>query len=314
VSFDFAGPVQNIYTTLVIRLTNSGEFKKKELWKNAAIFTSAHTAKYPGTYGIFLHTNGEGHGELTLFFDKEASEKMRFLFELYVDKHLRKWTQAIIRRPIFTCPVCGVSFTDLQVKRRRERNYDWIMCVCDTQVSLLDREEPITAADQSRLSAMDRAADAQRDRGTAQTILKGKKETGHFDVFLCHNGDDKLEVKRIGERLKERGILPWLDEWELPPGLPWQRLLWQQIEQIKSAAVFVGKNGIGPWQQEELEAFLSEFVNRRCPVIPVLLPDAQRELQLPGFLKGRTWVDFRKWDPDPIEQLIWGITWKRISA
>jgi len=86
---------------------------------------------------------------------------------------------------------------------------------------------------------MDQAADEQRDRETAQTILQGKIETGAFDVFLCHNGEDKASVKKIAEELKERGILPWLDEWELPPGRPWQPLLEKQIEKIKSAAVFV---------------------------------------------------------------------------
>ncbi|HYB00655.1 MAG TPA: toll/interleukin-1 receptor domain-containing protein, partial [Ktedonobacteraceae bacterium] len=136
-------------------------------------------------------------------------------------------------------------------------------------------------------------------------------ETNDFDVFLCHNNKDKSEVKKIGERLRESGIYPWLDEWELQPGIPWQRSLEQQITQIKSAAVFVGKDGIGPWQQEELEAFLSEFVKRRCPVIPVLLHDAPEEPQLPVFLRGRTWVDFRNWDPDPLKQLVWGITGER---
>ena len=102
--------------------------------------------------------------------------------------------------------------------------------------------------------------------------------------------------------------MPWLDEWELRPGLPWQRLLEEQIGQIKSVAVFVGRQGIGPWQQQELEAFLREFVNRSCPVIPILLPDAPEEPQLPIFLRGYTWVDFRRQDPDPLELLIWGIT------
>jgi TIR domain-containing protein len=140
---------------------------------------------------------------------------------------------------------------------------------------------------------MDRAADTQRDQGAAKSTLQGKIETNDFDVFLCHNNKDKPEVKRIGERLKELGMYPWLDEWELQPGKPWQHSLEQQIIQIKSAAVFVGKDGIGPWQQEELEAFLSEFVERGCPVIPVLLPDAPKEPQLPVFLKARTWVVLR---------------------
>lgn len=143
---------------------------------------------------------------------------------------------------------------------------------------------------------------------TVFSLLQRRIKTRDFDVFLCHNSEDKLEVKEIGEKLKELGLLPWLDEWELRPGLPWQESLEKEIERIKSAAVFVGKNGIGPWQQQELNAFLREFVNRGCPVIPVLLPEAPKEPKLPIFLKGMTWVDFRKNERDSIERLIWGIT------
>ena len=131
-----------------------------------------------------------------------------------------------------------------------------------------------------------------------------------FDVFLCHNGKDKAEVKEIGKQLKDKGILPWLDEWELPPGQPWQRLLEQQIAQIKSAAVFVGQHGIGPWQREELDVWLREFNKRGCPVIPVFLMSAPEEMEPPTFLTNRIWVDFRKQDSEPMERLIWGITGK----
>jgi hypothetical protein len=158
---------------------------------------------------------------------------------------------------------------------------------------------------------MDRAADAAREREAAVSILQGKRATDDFDVFLCHHSKDKPAVKEIGERLKERGILPWLDEWERRPGLTWQRLLENQIQQIKSAAVFVGQEGIGPWQDQELEAFLRQFVKRECPVIPVVLPDCEKPPELPIFLQGRIGVDFRKNDPDPMEQLVWGITGKR---
>jgi hypothetical protein len=205
--------------------------------------------------------------------------------------------------------------SELASKRRRERGYDWMRCnVCETRISLLDREERLEVVLPSAVPAMDRAADAGRERDAAAAVLQGKIETGDFDVFLCYNSEDNPAVKEIGERLKERGILPWLDEWELRPGLPWQRLLEQQIGQIKSAAVFIGQSGIGPWQQLELEAFLREFVGRGCPVIPVLLPDAPKKPGLPVFLRGMTWVDFRKRDPDPMEQLIWGITGERRLA
>jgi hypothetical protein len=141
--------------------------------------------------------------------------------------------------------------------------------------------------------------------------VRRKRAAGEFDVFLCHNGSDKHNVRKIADQLETSGILPWLDERELPPGQAWQPLLEKQIESIKAAAVFVGAAGVGPWQEQELYGFLREFVSRKSPVIPVLLQDAPAEPDLPFFLGGLTWVDFRVKDPDPLSRLIWGITGRR---
>ncbi len=129
-----------------------------------------------------------------------------------------------------------------------------------------------------------------------------------FDVFLCHNSEDKRAVIEIAQQLQQNRLKPWLDAWELQPGAIWQYALEQQIERIGAAAVFVGKQGLGPWQSEEIYAFLQEFIGRRCPVIPVMLPDAPQQPRLPVFLRSRHWVDFRLQEPDPLVQLIWGIT------
>ena len=129
-----------------------------------------------------------------------------------------------------------------------------------------------------------------------------------FDVFLCHNSQDKPAVIEIANQLKANNINPWLDKWHLRPGSSWQDSLEDQINEIRAAAVFVGNSGLGPWQMQEIKAFLRAFVNRKCPVIPVLLPNAPQEPQLPVFLQGLMWVDFRQRDPEPLGQLIWGIT------
>jgi GTPase SAR1 family protein len=310
VIFDFEGPVQNIFATLAVRLSHSGVFKKKEAWKDAVTFT----ARVGGTCGMFLHNIGEGNGELTLFCEKNIGEETRFYFEEYVHTHLqrRAIAESIKRRRMFVCPECGTLLDDLNVIRRRERGFDWMTCgVCDTRVSILDKEERITPIRQLVVQQMDSAADTQRDLSAAASKLQGKIATEDFDVFLCHNAKAKPAVKEIGEKLKEQGILPWLDEWELRPGLPWQDLLENQVGQIKSAAVFVGKDGIGPWEHMELAAFLRQFVQRKCPVIPVILADAPKEPKLPIFLEGLTWVDFRKQEPEPMKQLKWGITGER---
>ncbi|MHC4474307.1 MAG: leucine-rich repeat domain-containing protein [Planctomycetota bacterium] len=150
---------------------------------------------------------------------------------------------------------------------------------------------------------------SQRREAKVLPIGQGRVDMEGFDVFLCHNNEDKAAVKKIAKELKGRGIRVWLDEWELRPGLPWQRALEEQIQQIKSAAVFVGDSGIGPWQEVEIEAFLREFVKRGCPVIPVIFKKCQEEPELPVFLRGMTWVDLRKGSlKDGVDRLVWGIT------
>jgi antitoxin component of RelBE/YafQ-DinJ toxin-antitoxin module len=133
-----------------------------------------------------------------------------------------------------------------------------------------------------------------------------------FDVYLCHDGKDTPAVKAIAEQLKQQGIKPWLDEWEIPPGTPWQSVLEQQIGRIRSVAVFLGQDERGPWQNIEQRSILQEFVERGCPVIPVILPGYEgADPDLPPFLRSFTWVDFRQKQPDPLKTLAWGVTGRR---
>lgn len=128
----------------------------------------------------------------------------------------------------------------------------------------------------------------------------------HFDVLLLYNDEDRSEVMQIAQALTERQIRPWLNIWEAGGGTIWQRLLETQIAKINSVAVFIGPSG-GPWQQEQIEAFIWEFVEIGRPVIPVILPTIQQEPNLPIYLKRKVMVDFRQQDLDPITQLIEGI-------
>jgi WD40 repeat protein len=310
VVFTFEGPLLNIYATLAVRLSHSRLFKRNNMWRNAASFE----ATVRGTCGIYLRELEEGKGELILCFDDAASETTRFQFEDYVATHLKRRSlpNTIQRRRIFVCPQCEEPVTDGQAQKRRARGFDTINCnVCDTEISLLDREERLVTPIPSAVADMDKAADEKRDFETAAMTLKGKIATGDFDVFLCYNSKDKEAVKKIGEQLKEHGILPWLDEWNVQPGQRWQKELKKQISKIKSAAVFIGPRGAGPWQEIEVEDFIQQFLKRKCPVIPVILPECEKISKLPSFLNLFQWVDFRKSDPDPLEQLIWGITGER---
>ncbi|MFN7962714.1 MAG: TIR domain-containing protein [Thermoanaerobaculia bacterium] len=137
-----------------------------------------------------------------------------------------------------------------------------------------------------------------------------------FDVFLSHNSQDKAAVKALGEELKARGITVWLDEWELRPGKRWQKELEAAIASSRSVAVFVGANGLGPWEEPEMEVFLDRAMHEsELPVIPVLLPGAPEKVELRPFLKLFTWVDLRDGvTPEGLERLVWGITGRKPEA
>ncbi|MEI7867220.1 MAG: TIR domain-containing protein [Candidatus Methylumidiphilus sp.] len=130
-----------------------------------------------------------------------------------------------------------------------------------------------------------------------------------FHAFLSHNSQDKPIVRKLAQELKLYDLRVWLDEEQLVPGRPWQEALETIIETTQAAVVLIGESGLGPWEEPEMRACLLEFVRRKLPVIPVLLPGIPATPNLPLFLRSFTWVDLRDGLTDlGLENLVWGIT------
>lgn len=308
--FTFEGPTMNVYSTLAVRLSHCGLFTKKDMWKNAAVYN----ARDGGTCGIWLREFEEARSELTIFFDSEARPETKVHFEEYIRQHLAERVNpgSLTVRSLYLCAACGTPVSDIQASRRRQKGLEWISCnVCDEKISLKDRRQQLPESIESAVPSMNIAADAKTLLETVATIVEGKLAVGDFDVFLCHNSEDKPQVRKIAARLKAHGLLPWLDEEDLRPGLPWQREIESQIEHIKAAAIFVGPSGIGSGQEIEQDALLRHFVKTRRPVIPVLLEGCGDRPSLPMFLQGMMWVDFRRTEPEPFARLVWGITGRK---
>jgi hypothetical protein len=140
--------------------------------------------------------------------------------------------------------------------------------------------------------------------------LAGKKR--RFDVFLSYNSRDRLAARRIWEELRSRGPRPWLDVEDLTPGRLWQEEAEEVIRTVRSGAVLVGQDGIGPWVDVEMRPLLTQLVQRRVPVIPVLLPGAPAKPDLPLFLGELNWVDLRGGiTPEGLDRLERGIRARR---
>src|SRR5512135_312110 len=135
-----------------------------------------------------------------------------------------------------------------------------------------------------------------------------------YDVFLSHSSGDKPKVEELAQRLKQAGIEPFLDKWNLIPGQPWQEALEEALNQSTACAVIIGSGPFGPWHHEEMRAALEHRVSGsrgKFPVIPVLLSAAERpqDHDLPMFLKRMTWVEFSKGldDEQAFHRLVCGI-------
>jgi GTPase SAR1 family protein len=320
VVFRFEGPIGNIYAALIVRLARSNTFRRVQTWQSAARF-----AAEDGECTVVLKFDGDGRGELSIGYDR-VPDILRNQFERFVHTHLerRATPGSVTRERQYSCPHDGTAFAPEQVQQVLRRGRQGILCpVCEDRIPLLDDYELVYGTDKAtaatdasadaqraiadkNTAAMDASADAQRAIATASAVVRGKEEVAEFDVFLCHNWEDKPAVREIARKLRDRGLRPWLDEDELRPGMPWQGTVEEVIAGIPAAAVIVGSK-VGPWQDRELAAFLRQMVRRDCAVVPVLLPGASPQ-QLPVFLDGMTWVNLAATEPDPIDQLVWGIT------
>jgi len=306
VVFRFEGPIQNIYATLVVRLTRSDKFRRVGIWQSAARFAVDTEEDSTAECTIALRFAGEGEAELLVGYD-QVPDDLRKQFERFVQAHLDRHATpgSVTRDRQYSCPDDGIAFTQEQVRQAIRRGRLGLVCpVCKNWIPLLDDDE--AGSTDQYTAAMDVSADASREIAAATAVLRGKEEVEEYDVFLSHNWRDKEVVRRIAQQLRDRGLRPWLDERQLRPGFPWQLELEEVIARIPAAAVIIGAQR-GPWQTSEMSAFIQQSVSRGCAIVPVLLPDANTD-DLPVFLQGLTWVDLAVPEPDPIDRLVWGIT------
>jgi hypothetical protein len=123
-------------------------------------------------------------------------------------------------------------------------------------------------------------------------------------VFLCHNNQDKEAVRILNETLQDSGIATWFDEEQINPGDVWQDKLEAAIDTVSACIVVVGDSGFGPWQDMERRAFINEFANRGCKIVPVLIGKTEQPPKLPLFLSQMMWVDLRAGDPRQVARLL----------
>ncbi|SFK84390.1 TIR domain-containing protein [Nitrosomonas aestuarii] len=111
-------------------------------------------------------------------------------------------------------------------------------------------------------------------------------------VFLAHSSSDKEFVRALAGNLTKRGVKVWLDESELLIGDSLIGKIQIAIGEMKYLAAIISSHSVtSQWVQKELEAALSiELEKREVKVLPIVIDDCE----LPNFLIGKLYADFRK--------------------
>jgi len=314
VAYSFAGPVESVYATLVVRLFYCGAFELKDLWKNAAEFHDPMGR----VCGFQVVSSQEGRGTISVFFERAVPVDSKVLFLRFIHEHIKKRTlsEFLIRERIYRCPNCGEEVENKRaVRARLKKGLKSIFCqFCPAEIRLVDLLEEKFGDPEllDLIHSLEKEVEENKRRAVGKITEKAKEEFTEFDVFLAHNSQDKPFVRAIGEELKRRNLRPWFDEDQIPPGSWFQDFIQEAIPRVKCAAIFVGPNGLGNWEILELRVFISQCINRGIPVIPVLLPGVKEIPEELWFFKELMWVRFFE-SVDEIEvldNLEWGITRK----
>lgn len=175
VSYLFDGVVDELYSTLVVRLDHTHEFKRTKLWKDAAEFSTRSQSKI----GVKLSRHGGGAAaKIEIYCEPDAFLAEKIIFLKYIHDHLRLRGTNVIRRRHYVCPSCLHSLADLDaVEKRRQYGKADIGCpLCDERVRLQDELEDMycSPAYQSKVRRLEGIANEELDNESKERLLVGE--------------------------------------------------------------------------------------------------------------------------------------------
>ncbi|OGP49626.1 MAG: hypothetical protein A2Y79_04830 [Deltaproteobacteria bacterium RBG_13_43_22] len=111
-------------------------------------------------------------------------------------------------------------------------------------------------------------------------------------IFLSHSTKDKAFARRLARDLKAHALRVWVDDAEMVVGDSLIRKLDEAIREMEYLGVLLSPDSIrSEWVQREVEIALNqEIKGKKIKVLPILY----RDCDIPGFLTGRVWADFRE--------------------
>jgi len=110
-------------------------------------------------------------------------------------------------------------------------------------------------------------------------------------VFISYSHQDKDFVDKLAANLVMHKARVWIDRWELNVGDSIIDKIQEAIQESDALIIVISSSSMkSEWCKKELSAgFLRELEEKRVIVLPLLL----EECEMPIFLKGKQYADFR---------------------
>ena len=143
-SYRFNGFLDEIYATLVVKLSHTYPFEQDQLWRYAADFKTLMKRQL----GVKLTRRVEGAGELEVYFEPSIAVEEKIIFSKYVHEHLLQNAKDVERLRHYVCGQCATPVANREVAMKRlEKGEKDIVCVnCEKRIPLWDEMEELFAS------------------------------------------------------------------------------------------------------------------------------------------------------------------------
>ena len=195
VYYDFSGPIDNVYASLVARLAVSGSSGRCDCGR---VTRSSGRA----VAGLLACGGRIRRGaDIWILFDASTSADLRLLFRDFVNDHLESEGVSVLTGLAFTCRECKKEFSEEDIRFRLDAGKDEISCQrCGTGYSLFAASETETPESRKALVAFktdveQRTQSAERKVAAAMAHPRtgGYDRTAAdfaFERFAFYRGDE----------------------------------------------------------------------------------------------------------------------------
>ena len=273
--YDFSGAIDNIYSSLIVRLALSERFGRVRMWQDGAEFEQSGQSE-KGVCGLRKIGNRRGVAHLDLLFSPDAPDELRSLFTVFVEDHLQKEGIRITEVLEANCTTCEYHFDEQLLRDRLADGHTSVICSrCETRNPINQGAAKTRASNPAvaeELFALKTSTEERSQRLVAET----KREFNPIEVFYSYaHADEKLrdELAKHLSILQRAGVISSWHDRHIGPGGDWKGIIDQRLNSASLILLLISPDFLGSdyCHDVELKRALERHHSGEARVIPIIL-------------------------------------------